>query len=295
MIAIGPDIHSSPHAGDSGSMPFASQPARTKSSAVSIEPRRHRRSSSMRRSTESAAHSPAWVINAAAYTAVDRAEQEPEAAERVNATAPRVIGEECGRLGIRVLHFSTDYVFGGAATRPLGEDDAPGPINVYGRTKLEGEQGLLGSGARATVVRTSWLFGAHGRCFPRTMWARARAGQATRVVDDQHGRPTCAADLARASWRLMDADVHGIVHASSSGPVTTWFDVAQVVFAHADAGSLLAACATADYPTAARRPVYTALDTTRFEGLVGALPTWMESLRRFLDTLDADDRTQPPA
>lgn len=242
-----------------------------------------------------ATHSPAWVVNAAAYTAVDKAEQEPEAAVRVNATAPRVLGEECARRGIRVLHFSTDYVFGGAATRPLGEDDPPGPINVYGRTKLDGEQGLLGSGARATVVRTSWLFGANGRCFPRTMWERARAGQATRVVDDQHGRPTSAADLARACWRLMDADAQGIVHASSSGPVTTWFDVAQVVFLHAGAGSLLTACATAEYPTPARRPAYTALDTTRLAGLVGALPTWMESLRRFLDSLGPTDGTQRPA
>jgi dTDP-4-dehydrorhamnose reductase len=146
---------------------------------------------------------PDLVMNAAAYTAVDRAEGDEVTAMAVNGTAVGALGRACAELGIRVCHFSTDYVFAGDAGRAYSEDDATFPLGAYGRTKLAGERLLLESGAQALVVRTQWLFGRERRSFPRTMWERACRGQATRVVDDQHGCPTYAPDLASAVWSLV--------------------------------------------------------------------------------------------
>lgn len=228
---------------------------------------------------------PSWVINAAAYTKVDRAEEEIPRAELLNAVAPGLLGPACAERGIAVLHYSTDYVFDGRRERPYREEDPTGPINTYGRTKLAGERALLASGCRALVVRTAWLFGANGPSFPRTMWERARAGSATRVVGDQWGRPTSTVDLARASWRLMAADASGIVHASSGGEPTTWFRIAERVFARAGASALLTECTTADYPTPAARPANSTLDIARLESLVGPMPDWRVALDRFLAEL----------
>jgi dTDP-4-dehydrorhamnose reductase len=229
---------------------------------------------------------PDWVINAAAYTAVDRAETEPTIAEAVNGLAPRHIAEESARRGIAVVHISTDHVFAGTATTPYQEADFAAPVNAYGRSKLRGEEHVLASGAHALVLRTQWLFGRGGKSFPRTMWERATAGLATRVVNDQVGRPTYTRDLAAATWRLVEQRASGLVHVTNGGGPATWFEFAREVFARAGAEALLSPCTTADYPMPARRPRYSVLCTHRLEGLLSApLPHWRDGLARFLDEL----------
>jgi dTDP-4-dehydrorhamnose reductase len=231
--------------------------------------------------------SPDWVINAAAYTAVDRAETDRQVADAVNGVGPAHIAEESARRGIAVVHFSTDYVFDGTSASPYEETDPVTPINAYGETKLHGERAVLSTDAHALVLRTQWLFGRRGKSFPRTMWERARSGQQTRVVNDQFGRPTYTRDLASATWRLVARRASGIVHVTNGGPVATWFDLAREVFAHAGAATLLSACSTADYPTPARRPAYSVLCTDRLERLLpGPLPDWRDAVDRFLGEID---------
>jgi dTDP-4-dehydrorhamnose reductase len=229
---------------------------------------------------------PDWVINAAAYTAVDRAETDRDAAEAVNGRAPGHIAQEAARRQIAVVHFSSDYVFAGTATRPYQEEDPVAPLNVYGESKLHGEQAVLTSGAHVLVLRTQWLFGRSGTSFPRMMWERASAGLPTRVVNDQFGRPTYTRDLAAATWKLMERRASGIVHVTNGGSTATWFEVAREVFSRARAEPLLSPCASTDYPTSARRPSYGVLGTTRMEQLLSApLPDWRNALDRFLDEL----------
>lgn len=228
---------------------------------------------------------PALVINAAAYTAVDRAESDRETAEAVNALGPRHVAEEAAQRRIAVVHFSTDYVFPGTASTPRRESDPVAPVNAYGETKLRGEQHVLSSHAHALVVRTQWLFGPDGTSFPRTMWGRASARIPTRVVADQRGRPTYTPDLAVATWQLIAQRAHGIVHVTNGGAPATWYDVAREVFERAGAESLLSACTSAEYPTAARRPAYSVLSTDLFERLAPPLPDWRNALDRFLDGL----------
>jgi len=229
---------------------------------------------------------PDWVINAAAYTAVDRAETERAAADAVNAVGPRFISEEAARRQIAVAHFSTDYVFPGTATSPYLESDPVAPANAYGESKWLGEEAVRASGAHALILRTQWLFGRAGKSFPRTMWERASARLATRVVDDQRGRPTYTRDLAAATWRLVAHRASGTVHVTNGGADATWYDVAREVFARAGAESLVSPCSTADYPTPARRPAYSVLCTDRLERLLEApLPDWRDALGRFLDEL----------
>lgn len=225
---------------------------------------------------------PAWVINAAAYTAVDRAEDDRDAADAVNHLGPRHLADEAAQRGIAIAHVSTDYVFPGTASAPYREDDSLAPINAYGESKLRGEEAVRSSGAHALVVRTQWLFGRAGRSFPRVMWERATARTPTRVVDDQVGRPTYTRDLAAAIWRLVALNVSGTLHVTNAGPVTTWYELAREVFTRAGGTDLLSACSSDDYPTRARRPRYSALGTERFETLTAPLPDWRDALRRFL-------------
>jgi dTDP-4-dehydrorhamnose reductase len=235
---------------------------------------------------------PDWVINAAAYTAVDRAETERATADAVNGTAPALIGAECARRGVAMVHYGTDYVFSGKATAPYREADPVAPLNAYGRSKSLGEQRLLATSARAMILRTQWLFGRRGKSFPSTMWHRARAGTATRVVNDQFGRPTYTVDLAAATWRLMEQGAVGTINVTNDGAPATWFDVARHIFARVGAESLLSPCTTAEYPTPARRPGYSVLDTGRLEQLLPrALPDWRNALDRFIDDLSASALT----
>ena len=233
---------------------------------------------SVRRAVDS--QRPDWIINCAAYTAVDRAESEPQVAERVNHSAVRVLASACESHGARLCHVSTDYVFAGDATEAYREDDPVGPINRYGATKLAGEQAALAAGA--LIVRTQWLFGVHGKSFPRTMWDRANAGQPTRVVDDQVGRPTYTVDLAAAAWSLIESGASGVFHVTNAGPPISWFALATRIFEAAGRAELLSPCGTEDYPTPARRPTYSALDTTKLAVAGLNLPPWQDAVDRFL-------------
>jgi len=228
---------------------------------------------------------PEAIVNCAAYTAVDRAEQEEPLATVVNGAAVGVMAEHTARRRLPLLTFSTDYVFPGDAAEPYLESSPPGPINAYGRSKLAGERAALAACPGALVVRTSWLVSGTHPNFVATMLRLAGEG-VVRVVDDQRGCPTMADDLAPAAWGALEAGVSGILHLTNSGE-TTWFDFARAAVAVAglDPGRLVP-CATADYPTPARRPAYSVLGSERRRSLgLPELPPWQESLPAVVEGL----------
>lgn len=225
------------------------------------------------------------VVNAAAYTAVDAAEQDPEPAERINTTGAARIAESCRGSGIGLLHVSTDYVFPGDADRPYEPTDETGPKTAYGRTKLDGEHAVLDSGARAWVVRTAWVYGAGGQNFVRTMLRLAAERDAVSVVDDQVGSPTWAGDLARGLLELSGLVVarngpdQRVLHCTNSGHAT-WFDLARAVFAGAGLDEeRVHACTSAEFPRPAPRPAYSVLsDRAWREAGLTPLRPWREAL-----------------
>ncbi len=234
---------------------------------------------------------PGVVVNAAAYTAVDRAETEPELARAVNGRAPGVLAEEARRLDALLVHYSTDYVFDGAKIEPYTEDDAPNPINVYGRTKLEGDRAVAASGCRHLTLRTSWIYATRGTNFLLTMLRLARAGRALRVVEDQVGAPTWARDVANATATLLGKPglavpgPDGLSHLCAAGH-TSWFGFARAIFDSPELARLgiappaLEAIPTSAYPTPARRPQNSRLDCSRIAGRAGLrLARWDEALR----------------
>lgn len=230
---------------------------------------------------------PDVLINAAAYTAVDRAESEADRAFRVNGEAVGQIGRIARSTATHVVHFSTDYVFDGTGSVPYDEERLTNPVNLYGASKVAGERALSASGAGFLIIRAQWLFGLHGRSFPRTMWERAAARLPSRVVSDQAGHPTHTIDLAEATWRLIALRQDGIMHVSNAG-IATWYDVATRVYASLGVSTLVAPCSTADFPTAAKRPLRSVLDTSRFEQVMGTtLPAWEDRIDRFLEQLRA--------
>ncbi len=221
------------------------------------------------------------IVNCAAYTAVDRAESEPDAAMRINrdgAANMAAIARECG---IPLIHISTDYVFAGDGNRPLTEYDLPGPQNVYGRTKFEGERAVHNSGCDAVIVRTSWLYSEFGHNFVKTLLRAEAMGRELRVVDDQTGSPTYAPDLARAVIHLAERGVNGfeLYHFCNAGS-TTWYGFAQEIFRQECRNVHVEPIATADYPTAARRPAYTVLNTSRIRSAGVEVPEWREAFSR---------------
>ncbi|HYX83062.1 MAG TPA: dTDP-4-dehydrorhamnose reductase [Gemmatimonadales bacterium] len=228
---------------------------------------------------------PDWIINCAAYTAVDRAEAEPELAQRVNAVGPANLARAARDVGAHLLHLSSDYVFDGTAGRPYREDDAVAPLSVYGRTKLAGEQAIRESLPDAhLIVRSQWLFGEGGSNFVATIVRRARERRELQVVNDQHGCPTSSADLATALWNLIAHGAGGTVHCANAG-VATWYDLACAVVATAGLATTVIPCSTADMPRPAHRPAYSALDCSRYATLVGApLRHWSEALREYAET-----------
>lgn len=240
---------------------------------------------------------PAFILNAGGYTAVDRAEAEPGLARAINGEGPAMLADEAARLGAGMIHYSTDYVYGGNQSRPWTEADAATPCNVYGVTKLAGDLAVLGSRARAVVLRTSWVYAAHGNNFVRTMLRLGREQEQLRVVSDQTGCPTWARDLARVSWTLVErgCEPGGLFHCAGSG-ATSWHGFAERIFTLArtrPAGSGLrvqevAAIATSDWKTAAQRPLQSALDCSRLEREHGMrLPAWQESLAACIDEIGA--------
>jgi dTDP-4-dehydrorhamnose reductase len=253
---------------------------------------------------------PDIIINAAAYTAVDRAEDEPELAQRINGDALGVLGAWAKRHGARVVHYSTDYVFDGSATRPYRETDATHPVSAYGRTKLAGENALRDSGARHLTFRTAWVYAARGHNFLRTMLRLGAERDELRVVDDQIGAPTPArliADVtaqAIAQWNTLPSTGResprsgggmpapgGIYHLVASGQ-TSWCGFARAIFERAQRAGLIErapvvhAIGTADYPTRAKRPAFSVLDTTKLRDAFGIdLPDWQMTLDEVIGEL----------
>ncbi len=234
---------------------------------------------------------PDLIINAAAYTAVDRAETEEAAAHRVNAQAVGTLAACARGMGARLVHISTDFVFDGRQTTPYAPGDAPNPLGAYGRTKLAGE---AAAGDDALIVRTAWVYAASGANFVATMLRLMAERDTVRVVADQIGTPSWATGLARALWSLAaDQGRTGIYHYTDSG-VASWYDFAVAIQEEALANGLLARAvpiipiATADYPTAARRPAYSVLDTRTTIAALGAPPPhWRTQLRHMLHELKA--------
>jgi dTDP-4-dehydrorhamnose reductase len=226
---------------------------------------------------------PTVIVNAAAYTAVDRAEAERDAAFAINATAPAVLAAEAKRLGAVLVHYSTDYVFDGTATCPYAEDAPTAPLSVYGASKLEGEHAIAASGAAALVFRTSWVYGLTGANFLRTICRLAAERDELRIVDDQAGVPNWSVALARATARVLALGAGalreraGLYHLSSTG-ATTWYGFARAIVGDAPKPRVVP-IATSDYPTPARRPAYGVLSTAKFERTFGfALPPWRDAL-----------------
>lgn len=237
-----------------------------------------------------AAHAPDAVINAAAYTAVDRAEADEATATRVNAKAPEAIAHACARLGIPIVQVSTDYVFDGAGSRPFSPDAPTGPLGAYGRSKLAGERSVIASGATHAILRTSWVFSAHGSNFVRTMLRLSETHDTLSVVADQIGGPTPARAIAEACARIAatlirDPALTGTYHFSGA-PDVSWADFARAIFAAAGRGTEVRDIATADYPTPARRPANSRLDCSTLARLGLTRPDWKPALGAVLRELE---------
>ena len=243
---------------------------------------------------------PDLIVNAAAYTAVDRAEQEEALATRINGESVGELGAWAAAHGALLLHYSTDYVFDGSATAPYPVDAPTGPLGAYGRSKLAGEDALRASSADHLILRTAWVYAPHGNNFLRTMLRLGAERDELRVVADQQGAPTSTALIVRTSLALLDrwfaqpdarARLRGTHHLVASGH-TSWHGFATAIFDEAHARGLLARVprvqpiATADYPTPARRPAWSVLDNTGLGQLLGTpLPDWREGLREVMDRL----------
>ena len=238
---------------------------------------------------------PDVIANAAAYTAVDKAESDAEAARAINATAAAVLAREAATLGAWLLHYSTDYVFDGSGSAARSEDAPTGPVNVYGRTKLEGEQLIRASGCRHLILRTSWVYGTRGGNFAKTMLKLAAERDALAVIDDQHGAPTGAdllADVSAHALRRAIAEpaLAGTYHCVAAGE-TTWHGYARTVIERARAAGrpvkvapdAVRAVPTSGYPTPAARPLNSRLDCARLRQAFGLhLPPWQAGVERML-------------
>jgi len=267
LIAL--DRHSQDHCGDLGNLPGLADTVR--------------------------ALRPDVIVNAAAHTAVDRAESEPELARTINALAPGVLAQEASKLGAWLVHYSTDYVFDGSGSRPWVETDMPAPLGVYGRTKLEGEQRVAEHCRRHLMFRTSWVYAARGGNFAKTMLRLAQEREKLTVIDDQFGAPTGAeliADVTAHAIRqvLQRPQDGGLYHLAASGE-TTWNRYAKHVIAQAQraqpaikiVADEVAAVPTSAFPTPARRPHNSRLDCARLQTVFGlALPAWQQGVDRML-------------
>ncbi|MES9993391.1 MAG: dTDP-4-dehydrorhamnose reductase [Candidatus Thiodiazotropha sp.] len=232
---------------------------------------------------------PDYIINAAAHTAVDKAETEVELSRQLNADVPELLGQLALELGATVIHYSTDFVFSGDSDRPYREEDEPDPLSVYGKTKLEGEQRLLATGANALVLRTSWVYGNHGHNFMLTMMRLFREKGQLSVVDDQIGAPTWSRMVAEASAQIVhklpmlspdSPSPYGLYHLTAAGE-TSWYGFASSILELMGESCSISPIATADYPTPAKRPAYSVLDNSKLQQTFGLLlPDWGTSLRQ---------------
>ena len=222
---------------------------------------------------------PQIIVNAAAYTAVDQAESEPELAAAINGQAPAAMAEEAKKLGALLVHYSTDYVFDGSQAHPYKEEDATHPLNAYGKTKLAGEAAIRNSGCRHLIFRTSWVYGLHGRNFLRTIGRLAQERQELSIVADQIGAPTWSRMIAGATALAVRGDPpDGLYHLSSAG-ATSWHGFALAILDAHGWGGRLNAIPTRDYPTPATRPANSLLDNGKLAKELGlALPDWRAAL-----------------
>ena len=238
---------------------------------------------------------PDVIVNAAAHTAVDKAESEPDFARKLNATSPGVVAEAAQQIGALMVHYSTDYVFDGSGSKPWKEDDATGPLSIYGSTKLEGEQLVAEHCAKHLIFRTSWVYAARGGNFAKTMLRIAKERDKLTVIDDQFGAPTGAellADITAHAIRatLQDPSKAGLYHAVAGG-VTTWHGYARFVIEQAKAAGVelkagpeaVEPVPTTAFPTPATRPHNSRLDTTKLQSTFGlVLPEWQSGVARML-------------
>ena len=235
----------------------------------------------------------AWIVNAAAYTAVDRAEDEPEQAQSLNALGAENLAHAATTSSARLIQLSTDYVFDGTGRQPYTEEDPVSPVGVYARTKAEGERRVVVACPEAVILRTAWLYGRHGPNFVHTLLRLLRERQRVTVVDDQYGTPTHTASLCRVILALMShcPHVNGLYHVTDGGEAT-WFSFATAIAAEAARLGLVPGtcrvepCTTAAYPTRARRPPYSVLSQKKITALLGVAPTpWRLALANFLQTM----------
>ena len=231
-------------------------------------------------------------VNCAAYTAVDKAEDEPELAARINAFAPQVLADTCLKHNALLVHISTDYVFGGDATEPYKTDDAVNPQSAYGRTKAEGERLIRESGCKHYIIRTAWLYSATGKNFVKTMLALADSRDEINVVADQKGCPTWAYDLAVAIVSLLNQDDNKAMsetfHFTNEGQ-TTWYDFTCAIMEISGKRCKIKPITSEQYPTKAKRPAYSVLDLSKIKDYAGIeIPEWKESLAKCIEELKAN-------
>lgn len=217
---------------------------------------------------------PQLIVNAGAYTAVDKAESEPELAMRINGAAPGVLAEEAKRVGAMLVHYSTDYVFDGTKVGAYVEADTPNPLSVYGRTKLAGERAIRDSGCRHLILRTSWVYGPRGKNFFLTIARKAASGERLRVVADQRGVPTTSGFLAERTVALLAKDASGVLHLVPGGE-TTWYEFAREIVRLMASRSEVQPIKTGEFPAAARRPANSVLDNRKAAAALGTpMPDW---------------------
>lgn len=225
---------------------------------------------------------PHWLINCAAYTDVDGSEEHEDIAFSLNAQGPQLLAQACERYGTKLLHISTDYVFDGRKTGPYTEEDATNPINIYGKSKLAGEEAVQRSTGDCIIVRPQWLFGPHGKNFVSTILGIARGRETISVVNDQYGSPTYSKDLAKAIRLLIEHDARGIYHVCNRGRAS-WYDLAKRAIELTELGTEVVPVGTDEFPRPAARPKNSILSTKKFTEITGKLmPIWQISLQDYI-------------
>lgn len=225
---------------------------------------------------------PDIIINCAAFTAVDLCESEQEKAYRINALGPKYLAVNAEKCGAKFIHISTDYVYDGKADKPYIETDSTGPISVYGKSKLEGDLFVIENCSRTFVLRTAWVYG-EGKNFVKTMLRLAENGNHIKVVSDQYGSPTSSLELARVIVFLMETESYGMYHATCEGS-TNWYEFAVTIFQMAEKEAEVEAIPTSEYPTPAKRPMYSVLDNKALRELHGyKMKHWKEALEEYMN------------
>lgn len=230
---------------------------------------------------------PQWVVNCAAYTAVDKAETETDLANKINAEAPALLAKLTDRFHSRLIHISTDYVFDGTSSRPYREEDEKNPVGIYAQTKATGEDLVLANNPRSVVIRTSWLYSAFGNNFMKTIIKLAREKGHVKVVSDQVGTPTWAGDLASVILQVIEKDCPpGLYHYSNEG-VCSWYDFAKAIIELQEINASIEPITTKEFPTPAPRPHYSVLDKSLIKSTLGIkIPYWRDSLKESLKQLN---------